>query len=56
MKHVQFKDTSNEVVIASFGCEQDPDVYPNLGVIQEDDPRYVAFLETMPKPAIGAAE
>lgn len=47
--HVQFADSNEEVIIASFGCEQDPNVYPNLGEVEGDDPRYVAFEATLTK-------
>lgn len=47
---VQFKDATEAVVIAAFGCPQDPAVYPNAGEIADDDPRYVAFVATLPQP------
>lgn len=49
---VQFADVSKKVVIAQFGCAQDPDVYPNQGVIADDDPRYAAFLGKQVKSPI----
>lgn len=48
MKHVQFKDARREVIVASFSCEQDPDVFPNQGTVNNDDPRYLAFADTLP--------
>lgn len=47
---VQFQDSSEEVVIASFSCTQDPEAWPHQGVIDQDDPRYVAFAKALPKP------
>lgn len=32
-------------VISVFGSPQDPEVYSNLVEIEEDDPRYVDFIE-----------
>lgn len=43
-KHVQFADESQEQIVSVFGCEQDPEVFANLGEVEEDDPRLVAFM------------
>lgn len=48
---VQFADDTEEVVIASFSCAQDPADYPHQGVVDAGDPRYVAFESTLPKTA-----
>jgi hypothetical protein len=49
MFFVQFQDATNQVVIASFSCEQDPAIYPHQGEVEEDDPRYLAFIAAFPK-------
>jgi hypothetical protein len=48
-KFIQFEDDTETVVIASFSCPQDPDVFPNQGAVESDDPRYLAFEATLPK-------
>ncbi|SFO51519.1 hypothetical protein SAMN05216567_10131 [Variovorax sp. OK605] len=45
---VQFKDARQEVIVASFSCEQDAGVFPNQGTVNSDDPRYLAFAATLP--------
>lgn len=47
---VQFEDASEEVIIATFSSSQDPSAYEHLGVVEDSDPRYLAFLATLPKP------
>jgi len=42
--YVQFSDDKKEV-ISVFVEPQDPEVYPNSGEVDEDDQRYVAFME-----------
>lgn len=49
--YVQFTDQTNTVVCAVFGSPQDPDAWPNLGEIQDDDPRYLAFMNPPPSDA-----
>lgn len=41
--NVQFSDSTQTKVVAVFGCPQDPLQHPNQGVIQDTDPRYMAF-------------
>lgn len=41
---VQFSDATKQSVVCVFGCAQDSEVYPNQDQIDDDDPRYVAFL------------
>jgi len=49
--HVQFKDARQEVVVASFLCPQDPDVFPYQGTVDSEDSRYLAFAATLPAPS-----
>jgi hypothetical protein len=44
MTFVQYSGASEESIIAVFAGPQDPEVWPNLGVVEDDDPRYLAFL------------
>lgn len=44
MKYVQFLDATEAVVIGVFGSPQDPEIYANLGVVEDDDPRYLAYM------------
>jgi hypothetical protein len=46
---VQFKDADQEVVVASFSSEQDPETFPHQGTVNGDDPRYLAFVATLPE-------
>jgi hypothetical protein len=42
---VQFSDSTETVIIALFGCQQDPTTYPNQGVVEASDARYEAFYK-----------
>lgn len=42
--HVQFSKDKKEI-ISIFDCPQDPKVYENLGEVEEDDPRYIEFID-----------
>ena len=48
---VQFESEKETVVISVFGCPQDPEVWPNQGEVEEDDPRYQAFIHPELQPA-----
>lgn len=41
---VQFEDETLSKIRGVFGSEQDPDFYPYQGVVEESDPRYLAFI------------
>lgn len=41
---VQFSDATQTKIIASFGCPQDPDIYPNQATLDSEDARYQAFV------------
>lgn len=45
--YVQFKDESEAEIVSVFCGPQDPEVHSNQGVVDEDDPRYLAFKEAM---------
>lgn len=49
---VQFKDARQEVIVASFSCEQDAGVFPNQGTVNSEDPRYLAFAATLPAQSL----
>lgn len=50
MLNVQFSDSSEELIVAYFAGRQDPEHYPNTGVVTPDDPRWIAYLEALPEP------
>lgn len=47
--NVQFADESQESISYYFGSPQDPSVYENLGEVSLDDPRWLAFYDSMPE-------
>lgn len=50
MKHyVQFETEEALAVINVFSSPQDPEQWPNMGELEDDDPRYFAFLANYPK-------
>ncbi|MBH8610485.1 hypothetical protein I4N56_005690 [Pseudomonas mohnii] len=48
MKHVQFLDETRAVVMGIFASPQDPDIYQNMGEVEDDDPRYLAYMNPAP--------
>lgn len=50
MKFVQFSDASQTVVVSVFGCVQDETFFPNQGEVEDDDPRYLQFINPQPTP------
>jgi hypothetical protein len=48
--YVQFSDVAQEVITSVFSNPQDVAYYPNQGVVQEDDPRYLAFVDPASTP------
>ncbi|QAY85410.1 tail fiber assembly protein [Pseudomonas arsenicoxydans] len=46
--NVQFADASEEVVVSVFAGPQDPNEYENQGEIEDEDPRYIAFISPQP--------
>ena len=48
---VQFTDETQTSVMAVLGCPQDPEAWPNQGVLEETDERYLSFLVPPEVPA-----
>lgn len=48
MRYVQFADEAEAVIITVFSCEQDSEYYLHQGVVEDDDPRYLAFIDNFP--------
>lgn len=42
--YVQFSDETKTRIVSAFGSPQDPDEYPFQDELQDDDPRYIAFM------------
>jgi hypothetical protein len=54
-KYVEFESNDNKIIIGVHGGPQDINDYPNQGVVDDDDPRYLTFLdyvESIMRPAI----
>lgn len=47
--NVQFVDETQDVISCYFGCPQDESIYENLGEVGLDDPRWLAFYDSMPE-------
>lgn len=45
MIYVQFTDETKTEICSVFSCHQDDEVYPNQGLVEETDERYVTFIE-----------
>lgn len=45
---VQFSDVEKTRITSVFWSPQDPDYWPDLAEIGEDDPRYLAFINPQP--------
>lgn len=57
--NVQFADDTEEVIIAYFGSPQDPNFYANLGEVDSSDPRWHAYVDSLPewiKPMLPAPD
>lgn len=46
--NVQFSDSSENVIVAYFGCAQDTKVLPNVGQVEATDVRWKAFYSSQP--------
>jgi len=53
--YVQFEDETQTKIVTIFGSAQDPEYWSNLGEIQDDDPRYLAYINPQPSTAFLAA-
>jgi hypothetical protein len=42
MKYVQIKD---DKIYTLFCCPQNPEIWPDYQEIEDDDPRYLAYME-----------
>ncbi|SOY56875.1 hypothetical protein [Cupriavidus taiwanensis] len=47
--HVQFSDEQQAVIVSCFNTSQDPEYWPNQGVVTSDDPRWHAYYESLPE-------
>lgn len=45
--YVQYTDASGTAILAVFTSAQDDTVYPNQGVIESSDERYVAYYDAL---------
>ncbi len=52
---VAFTDESETEISASFGCEQDPAVWRNQGIVSADDPRWKAYVASFAAEAFTAS-
>jgi hypothetical protein len=50
--YVQFTDDSQQTILGVFTDPQNPDEYPNQGEVEEDDQRYLAFINPPVAPEI----
>jgi len=46
--YVQFSDSAETEIIASFCGAQDPEAYPNQASIASSDARYATFFAALP--------
>lgn len=49
--YVQFSDASENVIVSFFGCPQDPDMWPNQGMVNLDDVRWKVYFAALPTVA-----
>ncbi|ELI8290316.1 hypothetical protein RSG31_000718 [Yersinia enterocolitica] len=42
---VDFADNADTVIKSAFGSPQSPEWYHHLGTVDDDDPRYLVFME-----------
>jgi len=54
MAYVQFSDSTQTTVIASFNTPQDPAHYPNQATVADNDPRYLTFVGNTTGPTVQA--
>lgn len=55
--HVQFQSGDLDApVVSVFGCPQDEEAHPHQGQIEDDDPRYLAYLAPPSEPLPDLAE
>lgn len=54
-KYVQFSDSTHTVVVGVYGGPQPEGWHENYGEVEDDDPRYLAYVEPWNTPAGKAA-
>lgn len=42
--NVRFEDESELSIVEAYGCPQPEEIH-NQGTVEEDDPRYISFME-----------
>lgn len=50
MRYVNFYDDTRTRIATIFGGPQNPEFWPNYGEIEDDDPRYLEWLNPTPTP------
>lgn len=48
---IQFSDATGATIVSWFTAPQDAQAFPNQGEVAEDDPRWIAYLKTLPETA-----
>ncbi|MBU9359545.1 hypothetical protein KTE52_24705 [Burkholderia multivorans] len=51
MINVQFSDGAQTAIIGFFGAPQDPEVWPNMGIVAESDARWKTYYDAQPPAA-----
>ena len=51
MINIMFEDETEAKIVGYFGSPQNPEEYPNQGVVSTSDPRWRAYWEATPEPA-----
>lgn len=46
--YVQFSDTKKTLIASWFSAPQDPKTWPGVVAIEADDPRYAAYVASLP--------
>jgi Caudovirales tail fibre assembly protein. len=46
--YVRFTDETHTAINGVFGSPQDPEYWDNLGELEDDDPRYLAYMNPPP--------
>lgn len=47
MPFVQFSDSTETKIVSVFACQQDSDEYPNQGEVDQNDARYLTFINPL---------
>lgn len=46
--YVSFSDDTEDKIVASFSCPQDPEVWPNQGIVDSADDRWLSYKALFP--------